>query len=168
MCTKSPSDWPTQKKLVSAHLTSLATMLLIPLTANQSLTSRIHPWMDYRDCQRTLQSPLITWMARLLILLIHSDDYYNINNNQHKYSSATSHAGFQLSIFPDCQLMTHIVYKTDSWISQTLNFPDGCYGFHFRNQPSIFHKITDPPVPICLSPNSHKLSCLKQHALIIS
>ena len=91
-----------------------------------------------------------------------------LNNNQHKYSSATSHAGFQLSIFPDCRLMTHRVSKTDSWSSQTLNLPDGCYGFHFRNQSSIFHKITDPTVPICLSPHSHKLSCLKQHALIIS
>ena len=126
------------------------TVPLIPLAANQSLTSRIHPWMDYRDCQRTLQSPLITSMARLLILLIHSGDYETLNNNKHKYSSATFHAGFQLSVFPDCQLMTHIVSKMDSLSSQTVDLPDGCYGFHFRNQPGIFDKITDPPVPICL------------------
>lgn len=46
--------------------------------ANYSLTSRSHPWLDYRDYQRTFQSPLVISMARLIILLIHSDDYDNI------------------------------------------------------------------------------------------
>ena len=88
-----------------------------------------------------------------------------LNNNKHKYSSATSRAGFQLSVFPDCQLMTHIVSKMDSLSSQTVDLPDGCYGFHFRNQPGIFHKITDPPVPICLH---IPINLIKQHTLIIS
>ena len=74
-------QWLTNSgKLISGHVRSQipGTMPLIPLAANHSLTSRSHPWLNYRDCQRTLQSPPITGMTRLFTSLIHSDDHRNL------------------------------------------------------------------------------------------
>lgn len=56
--------------LCSPRVPSPGTMPLIPLAANHLLTRRSHLWLDYGDCQRTLQSPQLLACPRLLISFI--------------------------------------------------------------------------------------------------